>query len=153
MDSFECVKLADTHNIESSLRAMFNFGHDNPIYRWLPVIEPKIDGEHQFLTQDPIASWKAGDFQAIPILISATKNEATSSSMYLFEHRDLLKQFLNDFRRIFPICFSYEPNNTISNALKDWYIKYNFDDRDHYGDLFDEIAQVSGKNNSNFLRN
>lgn len=151
IDSFECVKQADTQNITHSLRAMFEFGNDNPVYRWLPVIEPKTDNsESSFLVEDPMKLLQAGDFNRIPIFMSATKHETSMSAMYLLEHRELLEQFMNDFPRVGPICSAYDPNETISKALKEWYIKNSFEDQEHYSDLFDQIAQFFADGTINF---
>lgn len=141
-DTFECVKKAETHSITKSLRAMFDFGFDNPIYRWLPVIESEFHEEEQFLIQNPIELLQTGNFSRVPILMSATKDEISMSAMYLFENPDLLKNFVENFTQIGPICFSYEPNETISNALKEWYIQDNLDDQKHYIKLYHQIAEV-----------
>lgn len=144
IDSFECVKQSDTHNITMSLRPMFEFGFDHPIYRWLPVIEPKIDEEDRFLDRDPMEHLQEGNFNKVPILMSTAKDELTLSTMYLFEHPNLLKEFLKDFSRVGPICLQYEPNQNVSDSLIDWYnITDSADDRAHYSELFDRIAAVS----------
>lgn len=140
---FECVKQANTNNITSSLRKMFDFGDDNPVYRWLPVIESKIDEENQFLNQSPMELLTTGNINRVPILMSATKNEVSMAAMYLFEHRNLLEQFINNFSYVAPICFAYEPNESFSSALKAEYFTYGFDDQNHYSELFDQVAQVN----------
>lgn len=144
LNDFECVKSADTQTISLSLRSMFDFGNDNPIYRWLPVIESIIQEEDPFLSEDPFDLLQAGNFNRVPILLSATKDELSSSAMYLLEHRELLEQFLNDFSRIAPICLAYESNDTISNSLKNWYIKQHNHTGDTYDSnaFFDEIRQL-----------
>lgn len=145
-DSFECVKEGDTRSITDSLRNIFEFGWDNPVYPWLPVVEPKTEYEEQFMHEDPMKLLQAGSFNPIPIMISTTKNEVSLSSMYLLEHRDLLNEWLTDFSRTGPICLQYEANETITAALKKRYVTHDPSDKTHYSTLFDQIAQVRNAN-------
>lgn len=143
-NSFECVKRGDTRKITDSLRKIFEFGWDNPVYPWLPIVEPKIENEEQFLNQDPMQLLQTGSFNEIPVMISTTKDEVSASAMYLFEHRDLLHEWLTKFSRIGPICLQYEANETITAALKERYLSHDLNDVAHFT-LFDKTAQV--KNN------
>lgn len=140
---FECVKQADTQLITNSLRKIFEFGYDNPIYPWLPVVESKTSNENQFLHRDPMELLENGDFNRIPIILSLTKNEFMSSAIYLFEQPNLLHQWIDEFHRLGPICLQYEKNDTISDVLKQHYIKYSADDPKNSFKLFDDITQVS----------
>lgn len=141
-DPFDCVKEADTKSITNSLRKIFDFGYDNPVYPFLPIVEPKHFSEIAFLDEDPIKLLEVGAFNAIPIMVSITKDELSMSAMYLFEHRELLVQWMNDFSRIAPICMQYDTNETITRAMKERYAPYKIDDRKHYVDLFVQIAKV-----------
>lgn len=134
----EYVKQRDTRNITDNLRKIFEFGWDNPIYPWLPVVEPKVDGEEQFIDQEPMQLLQSGRFSHIPIMISTTKHEFSSSAMYLLQHKDLLNEWLADFSRIGPICLHYKANETITSALKQRYVK----DETPNSILFGHIAQV-----------
>lgn len=142
-NGFECIKQADTVQITDSLRKIFDFGWDNPVYPWLPIVEPPNSDEVPFLNEDPMKLLENGQFNPIPILLSVTKDETATSAMYLFEHRELLKQWINDFSRIGPICMQYEANETITNALKNRYVTHTIDDREHYADFLVETAKVS----------
>lgn len=141
-NSFECVKRSDTRSITDSLRKIFEFGWDNPVYPWLPIVEPKVDGEEQFLDQDPLHLLQAGRFDRIPIMLSTTKNELSSSAMYLLQHKDLLHQWLIDFFRIGPICLQYKANETITSALKQRYVVDDSNDTTYNSIFFDQTAQV-----------
>lgn len=140
-NDFDCVKKADTVSITDNLRNIFEFGWDNPVYPWLPIVEPSSD-EIPFLNEDPMDMLENGKFNKIPIMFSLTKDETTMPAMYLFEHRNLLAEFVNDFSRVGPICMQYEPNDTVSKAFKERYVPYEADDQEHFVDLFDNIAQV-----------
>lgn len=141
-NAFDCIKNTDTVFITNSLRKMFDFGWDNPVYPWLPIVEPKSD-ETPFINEDPMQMLEDGKFNKIPILASFTKDETSISALYLFEHRDLLAEYINDFDRIGPICMQYEPNDTVTKAFKERYVQYGIDDKEHFIDLFDDTAKVN----------
>ncbi|XP_031624325.1 esterase E4-like [Contarinia nasturtii] len=139
-NSFECVKKTETAPITDSLRKIFEFGWDNPVYPWLPIVESPSD-EEPFLSEDPMQLFEDGKFNKIPVMISSTKDETSMSAMYLFEHRNLLSEWVNDFSRVGPICMQYEPNETVTDQLKERYVPYKIDDKEHVVDLFDWCAQ------------
>lgn len=141
-NAFECVKRSNTRNITDNLRKIFEFGWDNPVYPWLPIVEPKVDDEEQFIDQDPMHLLQAGKFNHIPIMISTTKHEVSSSAMYLLENRDLLREWFTDFSRTGPICLQYKANETITSALKQRYVTDKLTDMTNYSTLFDQTAQV-----------
>lgn len=146
-NAFECVKRADTVTITDNLRKIFEFGWDNPVYPWLPIVEPKISNEVPFLNEDPMQLLENRKFNSeIPIMVSLTKDETTIPATYLFEHRDLWHEWANEFSRIGPICLQYEPNDTISDALKLKYVPYSIDTKEQFFALHDLTAQVRKKN-------
>lgn len=140
-NAFECVKKTDTASITDSLRKIFEFGWDNPIYPWLPIVEPPSN-EEPFLKEDPMQLFEVGKFNKIPIMLSLTKDETSMSAMYLFEHRNLLIEWMNEFSRVGPICMQSEPNETVTRKLKERYVPYEIEDKEHFSDLFDWCAQV-----------
>lgn len=140
---FEYVKQSDTRNITDSLRNIFEFGWDNPVYPWLPIVEPKVDSEEKFIDQDPMQLLQAGNFNYIPVMISTTKHEVSQSAMYLLQHKDLLHEWLTDFSRIGPICLQYEANETITSALRKRYLTDEPHNLIDYSTLFDHTAQVN----------
>lgn len=142
-NAFECVKKADSALITNSLRKIFDFGWDNPVYPWLPIVEPKNSDEAPFLEDDPMKLLESGQFTPIPVMVSVTKDETASAGMYLFEHRNLLNQWINEFSSVGPICMQYEHNETISKAMKQRYASYDINDREHFVDSFIQTAQVS----------
>lgn len=150
-NTFDCIKKSDTQSITNSLRKIFDFGWDNPVYPWLPIVEPKNTAdEAAFLDADPMKLLENGSFNAIPIMVSITKDETSMSAMYLFEHGELLTEYLNDFSRIAPICMQYDANETITRAMRERYVPFLFDDRKHFVDLFVQIAKVCYIINENF---
>lgn len=42
---------------------------------WKPVIEPRIPGEEQFLTEDPIKLFQEGRYFKVPVIIGLTEFE------------------------------------------------------------------------------
>ncbi|KAG4079932.1 hypothetical protein HA402_006244 [Bradysia odoriphaga] len=135
-NAFECVRNASTVSITNNLRKIFKFGWDNPVYPWLPVVEPKNGNEAPFLDEDPMKLLETGQYNTIPVMASVTKDETASSGMYLFEHRELLTQWVNDFSRVGPICMQYEANNTVSEAMRKRYADFRIDDRENLVDSF-----------------
>lgn len=147
-NAFECVKQAETASITNSLRKIFEFGWDNPVYPWLPIVEPKNSDEVPFLDDDPMKLLETGQFNQIPIMISVTKNETVSSGLYLFEHKELLNEWVNDFSRVGPICMQYDANETISKAMQQRYASFDINDRKNLVDSFVRTAQVRFYNKS-----
>lgn len=141
-NSFDCVKRSDARNITDQLRNIFEFGWDNPVYPWLPIVEPKVDAEEPFLDDDPMKLLQAGKFRRIPIMVTTTKDEISMSAMYLLQHRNLLQDWLSDFSRIGPICVQYEANETITDALKIRYVTDELNDMTNYSALFSRTAEV-----------
>lgn len=139
---FDCVRNADTKSITNSLRKIFDFGWDNPVYPWLPIVEPKNADEVTFLDEDPIQLLQNGSINGIPIMVSTTKDETSMSAMYLFEHTELLAEYLNEFSRVAPICMQYKANETITRAMEERYVPHALNDREHFVDLFVQIARV-----------
>lgn len=142
-DAFECVRNASTVSITNQLRKIFEFGWDNPVYPWLPIVEPANGHELPFLVEDPMKLFEGGNYNAIPVMVSVTKDETASAGMYLFEHRELLNEWVNDFSRVGPICMQYKPNDTVSEVMRKRYADFDIDDRENVLDSFVRTAQVS----------
>lgn len=53
---------------------MFEFGRQNPLILWKPVVERDF-GQERFLTEDPVKSYQNGDFMKIPVITGMTKDE------------------------------------------------------------------------------
>lgn len=53
---------------------MFEFGGENPIMIWLPVVEPDL-GQERFLTEDPTQLFKRGQFYRVPVMAGITELE------------------------------------------------------------------------------
>lgn len=61
-------------DMSNSLRYMFEFGTENPVLIWLPVIEPDF-GQERFLTENPTEMIQSGRFERVPVLAGITKFE------------------------------------------------------------------------------
>lgn len=53
---------------------LFEFGSENPLILWKPVIEPDF-GQERFLTDDPAKLFATGNFMHVPILAGTSKYE------------------------------------------------------------------------------
>lgn len=143
-DDFSCVNRTDTATITNKLRKIFDFGYDNPMYPWLPILESeRIPSEQRFLDRDPFESLRNGDFAKVPILLSVTKDEFGASGMRLMEKQDDLNELLEHFRRVAPICFLYDANDTVSDELYRYYVKHNLVDTKHSFGLYKGLIQVT----------
>ncbi len=98
------------------------------------------------MNEDPMHLLQTGKFNSMPIMLSTTKHEISSSAMYLLEHRDLLYRWLTDFSRIGPICLQYNVNETISSSLKHRYVINEQLEKINYSILFDQTAKVRNGN-------
>ncbi|XP_055386697.1 juvenile hormone esterase-like [Condylostylus longicornis] len=93
--------------ISMTLRKMFFFGKDNPMYLWLPIIENDY-GQERFLTDAPYVILKSGNFMKIPILIGFTDQEFGQSAYDILSNDALQDEFNRKFQQLAPICFMYE---------------------------------------------
>lgn len=53
---------------------MFEFGRENPVLLWLPVVELDF-GQERFLSDDPSVLFSLGRFERVPVLSGITKYE------------------------------------------------------------------------------
>lgn len=53
---------------------MFEFGRENPVLIWLPVVELDF-GQERFLTDDPTKLFSLGEFARVPVIAGVTKYE------------------------------------------------------------------------------
>lgn len=70
-----CLKNEDPAKIADTLYSMFEFGRDNPIILFNPVIEKDYGQIERFLIEDPTESYKNGLFNSIPIMLGLTTGE------------------------------------------------------------------------------
>lgn len=138
-ETIECVRSADTKTITEQMRKAFDFGFDNPVYPWLPIIEPK--SENAFISENPFDLFAKGQFNKVPIILSRTKDEAADQAVYLLEHEDTLLELVIDFNRVAPILLIYDANRT--DATQEFERLYINGTNGRKRELFDALTRVS----------
>ncbi|XP_049304270.1 juvenile hormone esterase [Bactrocera dorsalis] len=140
-----CFRKFNGNEIAATLRGLFAFGKDNPIYIYLPVIEADF-GQERFLTENPFESLQSGEFAKVPILIGFTSGEFCQSAVDIFRDSKLERSFYEDFQTLAPEIFMYAGYNgslsEISESLRQHYLP-NFAGLDrtnlaHLCDLFSD---------------
>lgn len=128
-----CLQKFNGNEIAATLRGLFAFGKDNPIYIYLPVVERDF-GQERFLTENPFESLKRGEFAKVPILIGFTTGEFCQSAVDIFKESKLERRFYEDFEKLAPEIFMYADHNgnlsEISKTLLQYYLP-NFVGLDH----------------------
>lgn len=76
----ECLKNASAREIANSVYSMFEFGRDNPIILWTPVIESDF-GQERFLKESPNHLLNNGSFAKVPLMAGVTQHELTTSAV------------------------------------------------------------------------
>ncbi|XP_075152889.1 juvenile hormone esterase [Haematobia irritans] len=124
----DCMKHKHYLEYANTLNQMFEFGRNNPLVLWKPVLE-KDFGQERFLIEDPVRSYQNGDFMKIPVMTGMTKDEFVGPALSLLENPDWLKLFRENFEMIAPICFMYNSSSprsaTISRELWSYYFGNN----------------------------
>nr|XP_014094926.2 juvenile hormone esterase-like [Bactrocera oleae] len=128
-----CLQKFNGNEIAATLRSLFVFGKDNPIYIYLPVVEYDF-GQERFLTENPFESLKRGEFSKVPILIGFTSGEFCQSAVDIFKDSKLERRFYEDFQKLAPEIFMYACHNgnlsVINERLQQYYLP-NFKELDH----------------------
>ncbi|XP_011182807.1 juvenile hormone esterase [Zeugodacus cucurbitae] len=123
-DMMSCLNSKHYLEYANTLPHMFEFGRNNPLILWKPVIEPDY-GQERFLTEDPVRSYQNGNFMKIPIITGMTKDEFAGQAISILESPRLLKTLAHNFEQIAPICFLYTTvgprSQNISMELKNAY--------------------------------
>lgn len=104
----ECLQNTNATTFSQNLYSMFEFGRDNPIFLWHPVIENNSD---HFLSVDPLRQILKGQFRKVPILTGVTKNEIASSAFDLRSNELLFNDWVANFSTWSPVCLMYERNS------------------------------------------
>ncbi|KAI8129575.1 hypothetical protein FF38_04618 [Lucilia cuprina] len=99
-DILECLSQHNGTVIGNSLRLMFDFGKDNPIILWLPVIERDFQQE-RFLTENLNVARKN-------VLMGYTNGELCLSAKDILEVKSVKTKFSQEFRTLAPRTFMYE---------------------------------------------
>ncbi|XP_067647504.1 juvenile hormone esterase [Eurosta solidaginis] len=123
-DMMSCLHSKHYLEYANTLPHMFEFGRNNPLILWKPVIEPNY-GQERFLTEDPVWSYQNGNFMKIPVITGMTKDEFAGQAISIVENPRLLKALAHNFEQIAPICFLYNSDSprssNISMELKNAY--------------------------------
>uniref|UniRef100_A0A1A9W1J0 Carboxylic ester hydrolase n=1 Tax=Glossina brevipalpis TaxID=37001 RepID=A0A1A9W1J0_9MUSC len=140
----QCFGQFKGSEIANTLRQMFLFGKDNPVYLWLPIIEKNF-GQERFLTEDPYQTLYDLPRLDIPLMIGYTNGEFCDSAANILENADLIKALQKHFDVLFPIIFMYETSKQRSQTTKSiiqHYLPENLnltvDDYDNLCDLFSD---------------
>ncbi|XP_061398461.1 juvenile hormone esterase-like, partial [Musca vetustissima] len=143
-DILACLSQFSGNEIAGTLRQMFDFGKDNPIYLWLPVVE-KDFGQERFLIEDFYKSLKDLKELKIPLLIGYTNGEFCSSSKDILADEKLKMDFEENFLTLAPRIFGYENwpySKDISQRIRDHYFngssRFSAEDYDGLCDLFSD---------------
>lgn len=113
-----CLKRVDAHVLGNSLPEMFEFGTNDPVLVWKPVVEQDF-GQERFLTEDPMIAFRSGNFMRVPIIAGITKDEFFNSAIRTLGRSDLINEMENNFNQVAPICFLYERNTSRSHEISD----------------------------------
>ncbi|XP_037950832.1 venom carboxylesterase-6-like [Teleopsis dalmanni] len=120
-----CLNKFGGAEIAATLRGMFVFGKDNPIYLWLPVVEADF-GQERFYTDTLYEQLRTGKFHKIPILYGFTDGEFCTSAADIVKNQRLEQRFYAEFEELAPHIFMYERNSNkdvINAAIKSYYLK------------------------------
>ncbi|XP_067620006.1 juvenile hormone esterase-like isoform X2 [Eurosta solidaginis] len=125
LEILSCLQRFDGATIAATLRSLFEFGLDNPIYLFRPVIERDF-GQERFLIEHPYESMQRGAFAKVPILIGFTNGEFCQSAVDIYKDSKLEAQFIEEFEKLAPVLFLYDAHkgnlSEINKALKDYYL-------------------------------
>lgn len=77
---------------------MFEFGRQNPLILWKPVVERDF-GQERFLIEDPVKSYQNGDFMKIPVITGMTKDEFVGPALCKLKQQYFVSKqlFVNSF--------------------------------------------------------
>ncbi|XP_073835536.1 juvenile hormone esterase-like [Musca autumnalis] len=143
-DILLCLSKFSGKEIAGTLRQMFDFGKDNPIYLWLPIEETDF-GQERFLLQDFYKSLDELKDLKTPLLIGYTNGEFCTSAKDILEDKKLKMELENNFFELAPRIFGYEnwpSHKDISQRIRDRYFNgsktFSADDHDRLCDLFSD---------------
>lgn len=125
-DAFDCLLHANASDIIGTTVEMFEFGTENPIYLWLPVIEGSF-GQQRFLVTDPYKALLQNNFYKVPLLTGCTKDEGAVQVMRIITNAALRNELEKDFNTIGPIWLHYPRDTYQSKSISSAIWKYYFD--------------------------
>lgn len=107
-EAFQCVCDAEPKQLAKSVYRMFEYGRDNPIFLWLPVVEKGDDEDAFSQTANPLAAIAHNRYANIPILTGTTSDELIMSAYELMNNTQQTAEWLTDFQRVGTISLHYE---------------------------------------------
>lgn len=120
-DYFDCLNLYDGIQISQTLRKMFIFGKDNPVYLWLPIIEENLGQSEYFLKDNDFYTTfrkiKNGNGK-IPLLIGYTDGEFCNSAVEILRQPQLSDVLRKDYLQLFPKIFMYDKGEFNQSMIK-----------------------------------
>nr|XP_022903454.1 esterase FE4-like [Onthophagus taurus] len=122
----DCLKTKSSDELSKNLAGFDEFLHD-PLWRWTWVIEPDF-GQERFLVEHPIKSVVNKRVHDVPLMIGVTKDEFGGQSFNIVNNKTALKEFDDDYKKIWPIVFGYERDSQLSSNISDGLRKYYFPD-------------------------
>uniref|UniRef100_A0A0A1XAI2 Carboxylic ester hydrolase n=1 Tax=Zeugodacus cucurbitae TaxID=28588 RepID=A0A0A1XAI2_ZEUCU len=123
LELLNCLQKFNGNEIAATLRSLFAFGNDNPIYIYLPVVERDF-GQDRFLTENPFDSLNRGEFSKVPILIGFTSGEFCQSAVDIFKNSELKWRFNEDLQKLAPELFMYAEHNGNLSVISEFLSKF-----------------------------
>lgn len=133
-DILECLNQHNGSTIGQSLRALFDFPKDNPIFLWLPIFEPDY-GQGRFLTEYL-------EVQNKNILIGYTNGELCESADYILKNEEIKNKFLQEFKIVAPRTFMYERHPQRDQITLDILEKYLNNTKDLSVEDYDDLCDL-----------
>lgn len=128
VDDFECVRRAPVDQLAASVYRMFEYGRDNPIFVWLPVVDGVLVRSAHLLPA-------IGKKPNVPLLTGTTADELSTSAEQILNDGAQTAAWLRDFRRVAPIALHYERDTDESHRLSDRIWRHYFSGGLEFGNL------------------
>ncbi|XP_075162677.1 juvenile hormone esterase-like [Haematobia irritans] len=124
-DMVKCLQGKPMMDFVNTTADMF-YSNWNPVYNWLPVVEPDF-GQERFLVEDPYKTMINGNFYKVPIIMGVTQYEFYYLAHYTLRDENTRPLFSLEFEKNTPLYFLYEADSpksqNISKALYSFYFK------------------------------
>ncbi|XP_012223116.1 esterase FE4 [Linepithema humile] len=124
-----CLNSKPVEDFTNTMPKFFEwYGH--PLLLWSAVVEPEVHGVERFLPEQPVDLIKKGQFQKVPLIAGATKDEFGGAVAYVVKQHALgndsyINELNNDWYKLAPINFIYSrdtpDSRNISTELRQFY--------------------------------
>ncbi|OWR42542.1 antennal esterase CXE5 [Danaus plexippus plexippus] len=105
----DCLKTKHWKELGDSLLGFYEFGFD-PVLIWSPVVE-KDFGQEKFLQVQPVDAVRDGHIQAVPYIVSQTKDEFFWMAFNPLQNETLRSKMNTDWESVAPISFQLPRDN------------------------------------------